>query len=430
MSDVLNREKLLVIGEQSGIAEYLRQRYPDVEVQRVGTVLEGIDLLNRQQVRGVLTHVTRAAGQLRDAIAGLREAAGERTRVLLCCAPEDETEVRRVVDAGADDYLLWPPIGGEVDAALDFETATASAAAPPVAAPGTDELQQLAAVVEALEADPYALLCRLADLVRLAMGSEAVTLVLDGSAVSSGGTVVDAVLIEPIERDGHRVGQISVGPRTRAYLAQDATRLRQYASIVSHVVTAATRQRRWRREAMTDDVSGLYNRRYVRQFLDDLLVRARKERFRVTVLLFDIDDFKSYNDHYGHAAGDDVIACIGKLFKSHCREHDVVARYGGDEFCVVFWDLDQPRIAGSEHPTDALNVLSRFREALQNYHCKSLHDQKPGQLTISGGLASYPWDAADRDELLARADEALLRAKSAGKNQVLVFGAGHSSDPA
>ena len=138
--------------------------------------------------------------------------------------------------------------------------------------------------------------------------------------------------------------------------------------------------------------------------------------------MFDVDDFKSYNVTYGHAAGDEIIRHIGCLFKSHCREHDVVTRYGGDEFLVIFWDADEPRVAGSSHPTDALTVLSRFKEALRERPCEGLGDDIRGRITISGGLASFPWDASSSRELIDRADQAMLMAKKAGKNQVLVFG--------
>jgi two-component system cell cycle response regulator len=131
---------------------------------------------------------------------------------------------------------------------------------------------------------------------------------------------------------------------------------------------------------------------------------------------------------YGHTAGDEIIRQVGALFKAHCREHDVVTRYGGDEFCVVFWDADSPRVAGSTHPSDALKVLSRFQEALRGHRCTAIDADHGidadagGSLTISGGLASFPWDASTTDDLIDRADQALLQAKRAGKNRVFVFG--------
>lgn len=420
-ANLLKPDRLLAIGNSPALGDYLRHRYPDCAVDKARSVLDGIYQLAQHPFRAVLAYLDPDDPRLRDAIAGLREAAGARARVLLCCKPEAEPDIRAALDAGADDYLLWPLEGGEIDRAIGFVTDDVPDSTPPPPA-ALEELALLNHLLAGLDAEPFTILNQLADLARVALGAAAVTLVVDGSVANSGATVVEPVLTEPIVRAGRTVGRINVGSRAAPYSAADLAKLRHYAILAANLLTAAQNQRDWRKQAFTDEVSKLHNRRYVLQFLKTLLERARAERFRVTVLLFDIDNFKSYNDTYGHAAGDEIICRIGQLFQGHCREHDIVARYGGDEFCVVFWDADQPRVAGSAHPADALIVLDRFRQALRTCHCASLGAETRGQLTISGGLASYPWDAATASELIERADQALLRAKQAGKNQVFVFG--------
>ena len=117
-----------------------------------------------------------------------------------------------------------------------------------------------------------------------------------------------------------------------------------------------------------------------------------------------------------------ILRDISRLFRQHCRQHDIVARYGGDEFVVVFWDADEPRVPGSKHPTDVLTVLRRAKEAIHSHAFPKLGPEAQGCITISGGLATFPWDAHDADSLIERADEALLQAKRAGKNRVHIVG--------
>jgi diguanylate cyclase (GGDEF)-like protein len=184
--------------------------------------------------------------------------------------------------------------------------------------------------------------------------------------------------------------------------------------------------------ATEDDLTGLKNRRYVRQFLRQILEYARRDRFHVTVLLFDIDNFKSYNDHYGHSVGDEVLRQAGLIMKQCCRAHDVVARVGGDEFAVVFWDLpranpDQSlaaerRKAFSDHPKEPFFMAQRFCRQLSATRPPLLGASGKGNLTISGGLASFPDDADNETRLWEQADQAMLQAKQTGKNKILIVG--------
>jgi predicted signal transduction protein with EAL and GGDEF domain len=106
------------------------------------------------------------------------------------------------------------------------------------------------------------------------------------------------------------------------------------------------RMRQLEKLATEDDLTGLKNRRYVREFARQIIERAKKDNGRVTVLVFDIDDLKHYNDVYGHAAGDEVLKRAAVLIRRCCRRHDVVGRMGGDEFAVVFRRL---RAVKGEH---------------------------------------------------------------------------------
>ena len=369
-------------------------------------------------------YVDSEARRLEPALAGLREAAGADTPLILCCPPEAEPLARRGVAAGASNYLVCPLNDTELDRAVGYarpeprtpriwdSTPTAS----------MDELARLGALLADLPKAGRTLLSRLADLVRAALEGAAVRLVVEGTVAEAGEVGTDPVLVEPLQVDGRLLGQVSLGLRpNRAYTSADAEKLRHYAGLVGQVLKAAGTHRRWRDLALSDQLSGLPNRRALLQFLADVLERAERERFCVTILLFDIDDFKRYNDTCGHDAGDEIIRVVGKLIKRHCREHDVVGRYGGDEFAVVFWDAERPRVAGSRHPDDAMIVLRRFTEALSAHEFTILKHAGPCQLTVSGGLATFPWDGKTADDLITRADQALLQAKREGKNRILHF---------
>lgn len=185
------------------------------------------------------------------------------------------------------------------------------------------------------------------------------------------------------------------------------------------------------RLATTDDLTGLKNRRYIWEFARQVLDRARRTGGRVTILVFDIDDFKHYNDVYGHLTGDEILRQAAILMRRCCRSYDVVARVGGDEFVVVFWD-DSHRGAGgvprerrstaAEHPTEAISVAKRYQHALGNADLHLLGPGGEGVLTISGGLASFPRDGSTCEQLFDRADQALLDAKRSGKNRIYLVG--------
>jgi diguanylate cyclase (GGDEF)-like protein len=424
------RDRILVVADGGRLLETVRLRFPDWDVASSSSYLAGISDLARQPARVVLVFVNSGIARLDRAVAGLREAAGAGSRLVLCCPPELEPRTRRLMDAGADDYVVYPVSAQDLDTAFGMAPRGVwpQPGFTPAPAASMTELSQLGELLSHLDEGPSHVLGRLADLLRTAMDCETVCVTVDTVTVPTGVDPNRLVLVEPIEAEGKTLGRIGVGPRAgRPFTKADTLKLRHYATLSGHLVTAASRHRDWRELAMTDEVTGLPNRRYLCRFVTDLIERARREQFRVTMLVFDIDDFKTYNDTFGHDVGDEVLRVTANLFRRHTREHDLVARYGGDEFAVVFWDAEQPRVAGSQHPSDALAVLRRCTDALQKQEFPMLGPNARGVLTVSGGLATFPWHADNAMDLIRRADDALLVAKRAGKDRIYLIG--EAEDP-
>ena len=205
---------------------------------------------------------------------------------------------------------------------------------------------------------------------------------------------------------------------------------RVMASALSHLADLRERQDRLWREARTDELTNLANGRYFREFLTEKLAWSLESGLPITLLLFDIDNFKQYNEQYGHAAGDRILRQMAGLLRQCCRSHDLVARLsgGGDEFAVVFWDKGgprQPRVSGSPLVTVAspLQVFERFRARLASEAFPDLGPKRLGSLTISAGMAVHPTDASDVDSLILAADEAMMfHAKRTGKNRIHIVG--------
>lgn len=177
------------------------------------------------------------------------------------------------------------------------------------------------------------------------------------------------------------------------------------------------------RQATTDELTGVGNRRSFESVLAETLATARPQRRPVTLMVFDIDNFKTYNDRFGHEAGDEVLRETVQLLRSTIRRGDHVFRIGGDEFVVIFSDPEGPRNQGTTPPDSVDQIARRFQSQVFRMRLPQLGLDAPGTVTVSAGLATYPWDGLDAKSLLSHADQLALQSKRSGKN-LITFGPG------
>lgn len=200
----------------------------------------------------------------------------------------------------------------------------------------------------------------------------------------------------------------------------DGATLATHARWLAGWLRLRDQQNQLRAAAFTDPLTGAWNRRYFDRFIASAIEQARAGRQPVTVLVFDIDNFKQYNDQYGHDAGDDILRETVRLLRSTIRPTDRVCRVGGDEFAVVFFEPQGPRQEGSKHPSSVFSIAQRFQQQVLKHQFPKLLHCAPGTLTISGGLATFPWDGNTPAELLSKADQLAMASKRQGKNAITI----------
>ena len=162
--------------------------------------------------------------------------------------------------------------------------------------------------------------------------------------------------------------------------------------------------------AVTDDLTQVYNYRFLKSALRREIKRAGRYHQDLALLMIDVDNLKSYNDRHGHLRGSFLLREMAGLFSAHVRSWDLVAKYGGDEFTVI---LPQTEVQG------ARAVAERLRSAVEEH---TFPLARPGQITVSIGIAAFPADGQTTSALIETADRALYIAKQGGRNQAALAG--------
>jgi len=206
----------------------------------------------------------------------------------------------------------------------------------------------------------------------------------------------------PLIARGNQIGVVSLVRRGEGYGDEEVRLLRLLTDQLAVAVQNARDYREKLEQALRDPLTGLYNRRFLWEALEKELLRGQRYGSNLSLVIFDVDNFKVINDSEGHAAGDEVLRRIAGVAGPMVRPVDSFARVGGEEFALLLPETSQ---------LDALLVAERVRTAI------SRRPLLPGRrVTVSGGVASCPQDATSLEELESRADSALYWAKRNGKD--------------
>jgi PleD family two-component response regulator len=444
----LNHEKILLIGDmQRDLQAAVLMARPGAQVTSVLNFFDGIAELANRDYTTVMAAAEPIERRPESAVRTLRELTGN-GRLLLFGHPTLEPLSRKMLEFGIDDYVVTPAAPAELVQMLSSsaprlvtnELETDAEESRESATPTLNEPSSLSllhgipladVLLDALLQTPHdAANAAVAQINSQITPSMKLTYATQGAASP---TAADgSVLLSHIVRAGtDDMGSIHLSlPRD-----EDESSARHFLSQLAHLVgkVAGLQQRHngLQKLAITDELTGLYNGRYFRHYLNRIVDKARSMRFPVTLLLFDIDNFKRYNDQFGHGVGDEILRQTAALMKRCVRDHDLVARISGDEFAVVFWEKEGPRQPRDPHagppgrpPQTPVQILERFRRLLGSQTFTGLGPAGQGTLTISGGLAVYPYDANTVADLMEAADKALMfKAKKSGKNSIFLVGA-------
>ncbi len=223
---------------------------------------------------------------------------------------------------------------------------------------------------------------------------------------------VSSLLVMPLVGGDRVVGTFVLASSEAGLFTTDR---REMLRVIGHQVAVSIQNalmlQRLEEMATTDGLTGLLNHRTFQDRISEMLARAERSGRPLSMVLTDIDHFKSVNDTYGHPVGDQVLKGVSKVLATSVRTIDVVARYGGEEFAIVLEETDG---AG------AVLLAERIRQEVSRLRFDS--DQGPFQVTISLGVATFPEHGHHKQEIIEHSDQALYRAKETGRNQVVFYG--------
>ncbi len=216
---------------------------------------------------------------------------------------------------------------------------------------------------------------------------------------------VRTLLAAPLTVEGRIVGVLYVNDfKKRRFRAEDISLFSLLTIYAGLTIERVKTLEETRLLSITDGLTGLHNQRYLMEQMQKEIQRAARHKHPLSIIMFDIDRFKEYNDTYGHLEGNKVLKNIAKILKKNSRITDTNGRFGGEEFCIIM-----PQIKKEGALTFGRRVLNEIAK----------YPMPNRKVTISGGIATYPADGKTHIELLRKADECLYKAKRKGRNRIL-----------
>jgi len=225
-------------------------------------------------------------------------------------------------------------------------------------------------------------------------------------------------LCAPMVSKDQTLGVISIGGLLRRP-KNEKNMLKMVADLGSIAIQNNILLNKIQASADTDGLTQLANKRHFMTRLGEELHKAGKEQKTLSLFIFDIDHFKVYNDTNGHLAGDEALKITGRLLAESVRQEDLPARYGGEEFVVILPGTDKQG-AGA--------AAEKVRKVIEQFAYPQESSQPGGRVTISGGVATFPYDATDSADLIRCADKALYKGKHEGRNRICLFEPKYLSD--
>jgi diguanylate cyclase (GGDEF)-like protein len=224
------------------------------------------------------------------------------------------------------------------------------------------------------------------------------------------GIPVDSLFAFPLVVENEVVGVLMItNPSVRTMPEQESRIMASIAHQASIAIQNVVHLKTEKKKADTDGLTGLFNRRYFNEQIEEAVYRALERKSALSLILMDLDDFKHYNDTYGHPAGDQLLKIVANTLTGAVRDHDIVARYGGEEFAIILKDTSNQL---------AVDIAERVRLAVATLPKGAMKCP----VALSLGVATMPDHATDRVALLEFADRSLYQAKKSGKNKVCCGG--------